>query len=178
MANGQTRIPDGQLSFTLGVDSSRVTTIAGPNMPDGLPRNALAWANNATMRGGGITQRTGFIPVAKLHDSTGLYQGGWMYEQASGSPYLILAISGRFYRIRLDTDNSIDDITGPNSFPATEPFYHFTQGLEFMVTQAGDYVTLPLFWDGNTMRQSNGLNPGGGATRELPAAGPMVYYQG
>jgi len=251
-------------------------------MPNGLARNALAWANNATMRGGGITQRTGFIPICvkstesvyyylaftanwttpaigatvsislvdnypgsngdqgtmegnisddlisvlgtfeivsgagtttiiaklislvlapvgtlvlggfpatpfffsrpstscRIHDSSGLYQGGWMYEPVNGAPYLIVAISGRFYRVRLDTDNSLEDITGPVVFPATEPFYHFAQGEEFMVVQAGDYVTLPAFWDGTTMRQSVGLNPGPGITRELPAAGPMVYYQG
>ncbi len=171
-SNGQVRQAAGQLDWSGGVDSSRATTIAGPNMPNGLPQNALAWATNATFRGGGITQRTGFIPVTKIHDSTGLYQGGWMYEQAGGNPYLIVAISGRFYRIRLDTDNAVQNITGP-AFPATEPFYHFTQGEEFMVVQAGDYVTLPLFWDGVTMMQSAGL-----AGSELPAAGPMVYYQG
>ncbi len=44
-----------------------------------------------------------------------------------------------------------------------------------MVVQAGDMTTLPLFWDGAAWRQSNGL---AGAPKELPAAGPMVYYQG
>lgn len=101
-----------------------------------------------------------------------------MYQQTNGIPYLITAISGRFLRCRLDTDNSVSDITGANTFPSTEPFYHFAQGKEFMVVQAGDYATLPLFWDGNLLRQSYGLNPPPGQTRELPAAGPMVYYQG
>ncbi len=168
----QVRVADGQLSWELGVDSSRATTIAGPNMPNGLARNALSWANNATMRGGGITQRTGSRKIRKLHDSTGLYQGGLMYIQTNGLPYLVTAISGRFLRTRLDTDDSLDDITGATSFPATETLYHFAQGEEFMVVQAGDYTTLPLFWDGATMRQSAGLVGG-----ELPAAGPMVYYQ-
>jgi len=144
-------------------------------MPNGLARNAIAWGNNLTTRGGGLLQRTGYTPVCKIHDSTGLYNGGWMYEATTGIPYLIVAISGRFYRIRVDTDNSIDDITGPLVFPPTQPYYHFTQGEEFMVVQAGDYVTLPAFWDGATMRQSTGL---AGAPKELPAAGPMVYYQG
>ncbi len=143
-------------------------------MPDGLPQNALAWANNCTQRGGGITQRTGYVKVCKIHDSTGLYNGGMMYEQDSGFPYLVVAISGRFFRVRLDTDDSVEDFT-TIPFPATEPFYHFTQGEEFMVVQSGDMVTPPLFWDGATWRQSNGL---GGAPKELPAAGPMVYYQG
>jgi hypothetical protein len=104
-----------------------------------------------------------------------------LYQQDTGIPYLIVAISGRFYRIRVDTDNSIDDITGPVVFPATEPVYHFAQGEEFLVIQAGDYLTLPAFWDGTTMRQSNGIvgntNPALGPINEIPAAGPMVYYQ-
>lgn len=148
---------DGQLDFSGGVDSSRATTIASANLPNGLPRNALAWLNNGTLRGGGIRQRTGWSKVCRIHDSTGLYQGGWMYQQATGFPYLVTAISGQFLRIRLDTDNSIDNITGANTFPATQPLYHFAQGNEFMVVQAGDYTTLPLFWDGTTMRQSNGI---------------------
>lgn len=172
--SGQVRVADGQLDFVSGVDSSRPTTIQSENMPNGLSRSSLSWANNCTMRGGGITQRTGFRRVCKIHDSTGLYNGGFMYEQTTGFPYLIVAISGRFHRIRVDTDNSIDVIPSP-AFPATEPFYHFVQGEEFMVVQAGDYTTLPLFFDGVTMRQSNGLAV---VPRELPAAGPMVYYQG
>lgn len=157
MADDNVRISDGQLDFILGVDSSRPPTIESPNLPHGLSRSALAWANNCTMRGGGITQRTGWKRLCRIHDSTGLYQGGWMYQQTTNLPYLVTAVSGQFYRIRVDTDNSIDNITGANSFPATEPLYHFAQGQEFMVTQAGDYITLPLFWDGTTMRQSNGI---------------------
>lgn len=157
MPDGDVRLVTGQLSFRAGVDSSRATTIASPNMPDGLARNALAWANNATMRGNGITQRTGWVKRCRIYDSTGLYQGGWLYTQPNSIPYLITAINGRFQRIRVDTDYSIDDITGANVFPATEPLYHFVQGEEFMVVQAGDYTTLPLFWDGTTMRQSNGI---------------------
>lgn len=175
MAEDQIRWADGTLDFSLGVDSNRPATVASENNPNGLPRNALAWANNATTRGGGVIQRTGWQPICTIHDSTGLYQGGLMYEQTNGLPYLVVAISGRFYRIRLDTDNSIDDITGPLSFPATAPLYHFVQGEEFMVVQAGDYVTLPAFWDGSLMRHSIGLS---GVNKELPAAGPMVYYQG
>lgn len=173
--NENVRWADGTLDFSLGVDSNRPATLVSDNNPNGLPRNAVAWADNAVTRGGGIAQRYGWQPITTIHDSSGLYQGGWMYEQANGLPYLVVAISGRFLRIRLDTDNSIDDITGPVAFPADQPLYHFVQGEEFMVVQAGDYTTLPAFWDGATMRQSNGL---AGSPKELPAAGPMVYYQG
>ncbi len=174
-SNENVRWADGTLDFSLGVDSNRPPTLVSDNNPNGLPRNALAWADNATTRGGGLIQRYAWQPITTIHDSTGLFQGGLMYEQTNGLPYLVVAISGRFYRIRLDTDNSIDDITGPVVFPPTAPLYHFVQGEEFMVVQAGDYTTLPLFFDDTTTRQSAGL---AGVPKELPAAGPMVYYQG
>lgn len=174
MANGDSvRLATGQLDFSAGVDSSRVTTIASPGNPNGLPVNALAWANNCTMRGGGITQRTGYTKIATIHDSSGLFNGAFMYQQRGGFPYIIVAISGQFFRIRVDTDNSIDDITQGNTFPATEPLYHFAQGNEFLVIQAGDYTTLPLFWDGTTMRRSNGIT--GFLTTE-PASSQHNFY--
>lgn len=176
-SNEEIRLADGQLDFSYGVDSSRVTTIASQVIPNGLPRNALSWANNVTTRGGGVGQRTGYVPVATLHDPLGLYQGGIMYEQTNGLPYLMFAVSGRLFNCRLDTDNSVNDITGSAVMPAAEPLFHFAQGEEFVVVQAGDYTTLPAFFGdaGAVFRQSLGL---GGTTKELPAAGPMVYYQG
>jgi hypothetical protein len=62
-----------------------------------------------------------------------------------------------------------------------KPF--FVQGNEFCVIQAGDYTTLPLFWDGTTLRQSIGINdnavaPGTPGVNELPAGGPMDFYMG
>src|SRR5215207_3499704 len=46
------RITDGSLDFSGGVDSGRVTTIASQANPNGVQRNQLVWAGNATMRGG------------------------------------------------------------------------------------------------------------------------------
>jgi len=62
-----------------------------------------------------------------------------------------------------------------------KPF--FVQGNEFCVIQAGDYTTLPLFWDGTTLRQSIGITdsaaaPGTPGVNELPPAGPMDFYMG
>jgi hypothetical protein len=68
--------------------------------------------------------------------------------------------------------------------PATEPQAYFCQAEMFMVIQAGDYATLPLFYDGGdgvrpaSLRRSNGLlfpgvpNP----LNEIPAAGPMDHF--
>lgn len=62
-----------------------------------------------------------------------------------------------------------------------KPF--FVQGNEFAVIQAGDYTTLPLFWDGSILRQSIGINnnavaPGTPGVNELPPGGPMDFYMG
>ena len=87
------------LDFSYGIDSSRAPTIASALNPKGLPRNALSWANNITTRGGGICQRPGNILASLIHDSSGLYQGGIMYETASGIPYLIVSISGEIWKV-------------------------------------------------------------------------------
>lgn len=84
--NQNVRWADGTLDFSLGVDSNRPSTLVSDNNPNGLPRNAYAWGNNVTTRGGGLIQRTGWQPIATLHDSTGLYQGGFMYDQQTNRP--------------------------------------------------------------------------------------------
>ena len=91
------RITTGQSNFSFGVDSSRVPQIQSQANPDGLPKNALAWLNNGTVRGGGITQRATFQPLCKVHDGSALYQQGWLYDASSlgGNPYLMLCIGGR-----------------------------------------------------------------------------------
>lgn len=62
-----------------------------------------------------------------------------------------------------------------------KPF--FCQGNEFLVIQAGDYRTLPLFWDGQILRKSLGITnnavaPGTPGVNELPPGGMMDYYMG
>lgn len=183
---GKIRFSDGQVDFSGGIDSGRVPTIQSEQNPTGLPRNQLAWLTNATVRGGGINQRTGWLKLATVHDDSALYQGGWMYDASAtgGFPYLILSIGGRQFQVRVDTDNSVVDITGipANENPLTEPKAFMCQAERFLVIQAGDYLTnptptLPLFWDGVSLRRSNGLLPYPGAS-EIPPAGPMDYYMG
>lgn len=172
---------DGQVDFSGGIDSGRVPTIQSEQNPTGLPRNQLAWLTNATVRGGGITQRTGWTKLATVHDGSALYQCGFMYDASAvgGLPYLILSIGGRQYQVRVDTDNSVVDITGiaANVNPAAEAKGYHCQAERFLVIQAGDNVTLPLFWDGVTMRRSLGLQAYPGVS-ELPPATCMDYYMG
>lgn len=183
------RQADGTYDFSGGVDSGRTTTVQSQNNPNGLPRTMLSWLTNGSVRGGGITQRLGWQPLCTVHPGNALYQGGWLYEPAFANPYLMLSIGGRQFQVRVDTDNSVVDVTGPFQNPPDADQAHFTQGEQFMVIQAGDLLTnpkptLPLFWDGTKLRRSVGIisanNIPGGPTpfNELPAAGPMVYYQG
>lgn len=178
---------DGSFDFSLGVDSSKVPTVQSALVPLGLPRSALAWLTNGTVRSGAILQRTGWVPNGQAYNNTGFYQGGYMYEPIDGnSPYLILSISGNIIAYSIETGQSTNlSVTFGITNPPLIDYAYFVQAEEFLVIQAGDSVTLPLFWDGSTLRRSVGIispnnTPAGGATpfNEIPAATAMDYYQG
>lgn len=164
----QVRLTDGSWDWVQGVDSGKITTIVSELFPLGLKRNQLAWLTNGTVRGGGITQRMGWQPLCTVHDGSALYQGGWLYDNSlqAGNPYLVLSIGGILYQVRVDTDNSVVvmSTTPALANPALEPQSYFTQGEEFLIVQAGDGTTLPLFWDGTTLRRSTGYSYVAGVT--------------
>ena len=179
------RVTDGQLSFDGGVNSDVPPSIITDANPDGLKRNMLAWLANGTVRGGGITQRTTWQSVVTVHDGSALYQGGLMYRPLAGNQYLVLTIGGRQYKVPLDGSAGVTDLTAlfpGTQNPTTVDQGFYAQGERFLVIQAGDGVTLPLFWDGATLRRSIGINnnavvPGTPGVNELPAAFSMDYYQ-
>jgi len=174
MANNGLRTSDGSLSFEGGIDSGRTPTIASESYPNGLKRNQLAWATNATMRGGGCRQRTGWKPLVQGANWSGLYQGGYLYEPGLELPYLVLDIGGRTYQVRVDTDNTVLDITaGSGANPPTEPKHWFVQGEQFLVIQDG--VSEPLVWDGTTLARISAV---GNAVKKLPTGTAMDYYMG
>src|SRR5262245_54686891 len=182
-------IVDGQFDFVKGIFGDRVRAIASPVQPNGIPRDGLAWAVNATMRSGAITQRTGWNPVVQgaAWDTGALFQGAFMLQRDFGDPYIVLAIGGELWRARVDTDNSVDNLSsifGPGlTMSSTEPQSFFTQGDDlFLVWQDGSLVTNPIFFwdDGATligMRRSLGFVAVNDPTNEIPAAGPMDYAQ-
>lgn len=178
------RITDGQLDWSAGVDSSRVPTMQSTAAPNGLKRNQLAWLQNATVRGGGILQRTGWRKVELQFGAvpkwSGLFQGGFMYEPLTENPKLVFSIGGRIYDIRVDTDNQVRDLSTLSGLvnPPNIGQAYFCQGEQFLVIQAGDFTTLPLFWDGTNMTRSLGIVGAGDPTNQLPAAGPMDYFMG
>ena len=168
MATSAVRIPDGNFDFSYGCDSSWVTTVASQTTPQGLPRNALAWMDNATVRGGGIQQRNGWLKLfLAAAQGSGNYQGGFLYVPTNGTvPYLILFVGGVIWQCLLDGSMTVVNLSAAfNLFnPPVPPQVWMEQGEEFLVIQAGDFLTaatptLPLFWDGNTLRRSNGLAP-------------------
>lgn len=173
------RIVDGSWSWLSGVDSGKLSTISSELVPNGLSRDQLAWATNCTVRGGGITPRTGWVKLCTVHPGNALYQGGYLYDNSlqAGFPYLMLSIGGDLYQVRVDLDNSVRNISAAYglSDPASAPVANFVQGEEFLVKQAGDGVTLPLIWDGNHLHRSDGP---AGTPPGLPAATCMDYYMG
>ena len=197
--SGEIYLPDGSFDFSNGVDSSLVTTVQSALNVNGLPRNGLAWLNNGTVRGGGITQRAGWQPVVKVTGAPFRWQYGYMYEPDNGNPYLVCQISGILFSVLLDPPYTVTDLTGGNALlqnPPDSEMAWFVQGENYLVIQAGDYYTpgaiipgktdaigrtLPLFWDGTTLRRSLGITtttPSGilPGINEIPAGTAMDYF--
>jgi hypothetical protein len=113
-----------------------------------------------------------------------LFQGKFMYEPVGANPYEVWVVSGNI--LKVDVENAV--VTNLSTAfglfnNATEPFAFFAQAEEFLIIQSGDNVTLPLFWDGTTLRRSIGITntavaPGTPGVNEIPAATAMVYYFG
>jgi hypothetical protein len=194
---GDPRLIDGQLSFRGGVvsdvprtkivryESKAAQTGEAPAILDGVEANQLSWAINCSVRGGGIGQRFTMQPVVQGANWSGIYQGGMMYQPDATDPLLILAIGGTIYRVRVDTDNSVTDLTALYGFgiPATSPYAFFCQAEMFAVIQPGDFVSNPLFYDfgvqglrNESLRSSNGFIGPADPLNEIPVAGPMAFH--
>lgn len=204
-ANDSPVIVDASFDWSAGVDSSKVTTLKSDLNPNGLPRNALAWLNNATVRRAGILQRTGWQPLVRLLPA-GRWQGGFIYEPDGANPYLVFSVSGHIYKATLEAPFTITEllntivppwtafgtntingasVENPEFNPPDAEMAFFVQGESYLVIQAGDYFTaatptLPLFWDGTTLRRSIGLTTPAPTIapnqNEIPAATAMDYY--
>lgn len=177
----QIYLTDGVMDFSMGVDSGKVSLVQSASNPNGLRRDQVAWLTNGSVRGGGITQRAGWKMLTTISDGTALYQGGYMYEPTSAFPYLVLQIGGVLYRVECLSGFTPVDLTGGNPLllqPATVDQAYFTQGEQFLICQAGDFATRPLFWNGTTLVRSAGIPPAFGGLNQIPPAGPMDYYMG
>ena len=188
MAGTDMIITDGSVDWSGGVDSQATTTIQSPKNPNGIQRNQLCWLDNASLRDGGITCRSGFTQLATIHDKSGYFQGQFMYDPVGANPYLVYSISGHIIIYNIDSGQSLDLTV---AFPANSPQFNppgdyrakFVQAERFLVIQVGDGTTLPFIWDGQTLRRSKGITntavaPGTPGVNEIPAADVMDYFMG
>lgn len=179
-----TVIADGQRDWSGGVDSLAVTTIASQTNPHGLRRDQLAWGINLTVRDGGISPRAAFRYLSGIVNGGGLFQGCFLYEPLVGDPYLIVCISGHVLQVLTSAPFTVTDLSvafPTMTMPATETYFYFVQAEEYLVIQAGDLITLPLFWNGAVLRRSIGITntavaPGTPNVNEIPASGSMTYF--
>src|SRR2546423_9831296 len=98
MADEQKRLVDGQLDWSGGVNGSGVKTMASAVFPNGIKPTQLAWLVNGTVRGTGITQRTGWQPVVRGAKWSGLFQGAWMHQPDYADPHIVMAMGGHLWR--------------------------------------------------------------------------------
>jgi hypothetical protein len=178
MANeSEVVLVDGSVDFGGGVDSIKVPTVYSAENPGGLAYNESGWAQNVSFRDGGITPRPGFKRLTKIISSI-LFQGGYMYEPDNADPYLVFSFAGRIYSMGVDAAAPVLlSTTAALSNPPTIDQAFFCQGEQFLVIQAGDNTTLPLFWDGTILRRSNGVSINLGTTSgpfTAPALGKAV----
>lgn len=158
MAGSALRSTSGFQNASGGCNSGVVPMVISETNPTGLKANQMAWLQNCSVRNAGISPRQPYRYRATL-PLLGLFQGGSMYEPDNAFPYLIVSISGRTFRVRVDlADFAIDEITIPGDpNPADAPHSYFVQGEQFLVHQAGDLMKLPQIWDGQQMFRSSGL---------------------
>jgi hypothetical protein len=196
MPAGATLITDGSVDFSGGVDSLKVTTIASATNPNGLSRNQLAWLINGTLRDGAISPRDGWNFQGIIRDGYALFQGAFIFQPKNGgTPYIIALINGILWQVYADFTQAPRNLTAtfdPNGSlglanPSSQPKAFFCQAEQFLVIQAGDNQTLPLFWiddpvQGQLLRRSNGITgnavPNTPGINEIPPATMMVYYMG
>lgn len=172
------RVTDGSMAFEGGVDSSKMTTVGSERNPGGVQPNQLTWLTNGTVRGGGVSPRNGYLKAVYDFDGDdGLFQGAAFYTPDADYPYIIMSAAGRIFRIDVWNTTNVTEIgIGGDPNPATEEMSFFQQAENFMVIQAGDYITLPLIWDGTTMIRSIGLTDP--YAPQIPPGRTMEYYMG
>lgn len=130
-----------------------------------LERNQAAFLANMTVRDGfastrpPVTRRlTITYPSTDIQTAVeqGLWQGCGYYNPDSGPQSLFASISGRIFQfLVVDNDVTVTErtIVG-DANPATATQAWIWQSENYLIFQDG--VSLPLFWDGTTMRRSYG----------------------
>lgn len=131
--------------------------------PTALPKNQLAFATNATLRGNYFTHRPSYrdITISFSDSSTqesfekNLWQGASYYKPDSGSENIIASIGGRLYKVTpssFGSDAEVIDISAPGSLnnPSTSQAWLW-QGENFLFCNDGE--SSGLIFNGNITRR-------------------------
>lgn len=122
-----------------------------------------------------------FIPNPSLFQGASIYdpKGVSSVWSPQGTPYILALISGQMVFIDPDfiqPPQNLSNVFGVSMSP-TSPKAYFAQAENYLVVQDGTYNpqtgagTLPLFWDGTNLRQSNGIT----GILEIGENTPTVY---
>lgn len=168
-----------------GAFSATVQIVAISNPTFGTPTvtiQIITWVEGNAIDSGQVilfTLQTIAPPYVYLSNAP-LFQGAFLYSPTNATPYIIAVIGGHVFKIDPDFNTAPVDlsIVFDLYFPAPlAAKCFFVQAEYYLVIQAGDYNpttgngTLPLFWDGMNLSQSNGLT--GVLVYGTPA--PQVY---
>lgn len=120
----QNTVFDGFLELSGGVNSGSV--------PQLIPNNTLAFAWNATVRGGYVSPRPGIAnlpfdfsqePAAQTRLLTGRFQGAELYTPDIGAPYHVVSVSGRLFKVAIGSDSApVTEITIRHQVTTTADF--------------------------------------------------------
>lgn len=169
--NTPTRLTDGFISISGGVDTGKSPTVATAMNPDGLSRDKLAFLINGTVRGDRLRPRPGFkkIAIEEFDSDEGLFQGADFYQPKNAPGCLIASISGRQWKFNVGTDNSVQEITIPGDpNPSNRPKAWMYQAEEFFIIQ--DNQSKPFIYDGGSARRAG--------PKEIPVGSVGTYGMG
>lgn len=175
--NAPRRYYDGFVALDGGIDSGRSPAIQSEANPNGLRRNQVSFAINATMRGCQIKQRPAYMQrllvFANETDQTNFEEGRWQgasfYEADTGPNSLIAAIGGRLFQIQVENGFRVIDVSVPGDLNAANRLYSwFVQAENFLVVQDG--IDRPIIFDGASSRRA--------LPHEIKTGTVMAYAQG
>lgn len=172
---GKNLIADGSLSFPRGVWSG--------NSPNRVPSGGVSFATNARFRGErpyprpGLTKRACVFLDADGNTDTatqnnfenGRWQGAHPYRDTYGGSYLMCSISGRFFRINIENDYKVEDLSISGDLDSSTSFQAwFVQAEEFLIRQDG--IHRALIYNGSDCRRAE--------DDEVPVGTVMEYGMG
>lgn len=175
MTSDKNRTSDGYGPLTGGMDSGI--------SPSEIRSNQVAFAVNATMRGSFIAPRPGFNrrtlqfpsasgandPALQSSFEAGKFQGAKPYRKADGDDTIMIAISGRMFKVDIGKGFQVQDITIPgNPNSSLLEFTWMEQAEEFFVMQDGN--SAPYIFNGAFARR--------GTPSEIPTGTVMAYVMG